>query len=270
VSDSRQQERFFEAAIKTIRSEGCEVFVERNKHFKATISANNQKKLWTVSTTPRNRRVAQQEAISDLKKVLRELGIPVDQKRFREGMLHMMSSVAEKSLGQQLDQLIEVAVMIDSEKFKNALSAIYPELSQEEVFDLAKILEIFTESFDGFGNLPDSSDGWSVLRPAESKDEISPLVCSRRIIIPASDKNRYLPYKWKHAFDFESAIKTLFKVFEICEGTTGLGVVVTNVWRPSVVCKYQKEFERFLDRGQKTVFLLSSGRVVLPVSLPWR
>ena len=103
MSDSRLQRRFFEPAVERDLAHGCNVTIEHNKNFKAITSFNDQKKIWSVSTTPKNRYFAQRDAIADLKRALRELGVSVDNQHLSEGLLHMMVSHSRKSLGQELD-----------------------------------------------------------------------------------------------------------------------------------------------------------------------
>ncbi len=270
MSDSRLQRRFFEAAVERVRAHGCQVIVENNKHFKAIISLNDKKKLWSVSTTPKNRFSAQRDAIADLKRSLRELGVSVDHQHLSEGLLHMVVSNSRKSLGQELDQLIEVMPMIDADLFRKVLEKSYPELSSEELLAISGILDCFADIIDDRGDFDDLSGMWAVVRPADRNQGSKSLVCPQRLVIPASDKNKFFPYRWKNAFDFESAIETLLDIYERCYAITTLGIIVTNVWRPSVICKYRVALESFLQKNQKSVVLLSSGSSLLPVSLPWR
>jgi hypothetical protein len=197
-------------------------------------------------------------------------GIPVDDRHLSKGLLNTMVSDSRNSLGQELDQLIEVMLMIDTDLFRKVLKRSYPELSSEELLAVSEILDCFADIICDSGN-PDYLSGmWAVVRPADRNQGSKSLVCPQRVVIPASDKNKHFPYSWKNAFDFESAIKTLLDVYERCYAITTLGLIVTNVWRPSVICKYRGVLESFLQRNQKTVVLLSSGGSLLPVSLPWQ
>ena len=131
MSNSAKQRAFFNQAIKLLEGLGCEVTTEQNKHYKAKISRNGKVGTWGVSTTPSNRFSAQRAAISDLKKILRDIGIDLGNQNFGAGIIQMIIPGGKPSISQQLDSLIETDPFMNSSIFRDLLKHSYPNLTPE-------------------------------------------------------------------------------------------------------------------------------------------
>jgi hypothetical protein len=205
MSNSAKQREFFDKAIKTVENLGCTVTVERNKHYKAKISHNDQVGTWGVSTTPSNRFSAQRAAISDLKKVLRGIGIDLDSKNFAAGMLHMQI-MGTLSTSQQLDSWIEREELMNPKLFNDLLNHSYPNLTPDNRAAILSVSEIIqnipsANTQDGAVSMPD----WVVLNPYGSPNN----ACMKNVLVMASDKSNRFTLKWDDAFSLNDALENL-------------------------------------------------------------
>ena len=205
MSNSAKQREFFDKAIKTVENLGCTVTVERNKHYKAKISHNDQVGTWGVSTTPSNRFSAQRAAISDLKKVLRGIGIDLDSKNFTAGMLHMQM-MGTLSTSQQLDSLIEREEFMNPKLFNDLLNHSYPNLTTDNQTAILSVSEIIQKipsanTQDEAVSMPD----WVILNPYGSPNN----ACMKNVIVMASDKSNHFTLKWDDAYSLKDALMKL-------------------------------------------------------------
>ena len=237
MSNSAKQREFFDKAIKTIENLGCKVTVERNKHFKAKISYDNKVGTWGVSTTPSNRFSAQRAAISDLKKILREIGIDLGNKNFNAGMLHMQIT-GGLSTAQLLDSFIEKDPLMSPKLFNDLLNHSYPNLTSDNQAAILSIGEVIPKIFSAgsIGNTISIPD-WSILDP--------------------------------HRTD-NNALENLITYYTNCQKITKLGVLITNVWSPSKLFSFAPQIEHFETRWIQSVVILISANDALPISWPWR
>jgi len=266
MSNSAKQREFFDKAIKTIESLGCKVTVERNKHYKAKISHNDQVGTWGVSTTPSNRFSAQRAAISDLKKVLRSIGIDLDGKNFAAGMLNMQIPGA-LSTSQHLDSLIEREELMNPKLFNDLLHHSYPNLTsinQAAISSIAEIIQKIQNANpqDVSISMPD----WVILNPHGSPNN----ACMKNAMVMASDKSNRFPFRWENAYSLEQALENLINYYESCQVITKLGLLVTNVWSPSRLFASAAPIEYFEGKGIQSVAILISGNSVHPITWPWR
>lgn len=266
MSNSAKQREFFNKAIKTVEDLGCEVTVERNKHFKAKISHNNHTGTWGVSTTPSNRFTAQRAAISDLKKVLSGIGIDLGNKNFGAGMLHLhITNVL--SAAQLLDALIEREELMSPKLFNDLLNHSYPNLTPGNQASTSKIAETIqeipsTSTEGGSVSMPD----WVVLNPRGTATN----ACMTNVMVLASDKSNRFTLRWDDAYSLNDALQNLVNYYSNCQGITNLGVLVTNTWSPSKLFSFASQVEHFETKGIQSVAILISGNSVLPIAWPWR
>ena len=266
MSNSAKQREFFDKAIKTIENLGCKVIIEHNKHYKAKISHNNQVGTWGVSTTPSNRFSAQRAAISDLKKVLRGIGINLDNKNFVSEMLNMqMTGVL--STAHLLDSLIEREELMNPKLFNDLLNHSYPNLTTENQAAISSITEIIQKipiaNSEGDAiSMPD----WVILNPHGTPNN----ACMKNVMVMGSDKSNRFTLKWDEAYSLNDALKNLVDYYTSCQKITKLGVLVTNVWSPSRLFSFVSQIEHYETKGIQSVAILISGNSALPISWPWR
>lgn len=267
MSNSAKQRQFFNYAVQIVRELGCVVTITQNKHFKATISCNNKVGTWFVSTTPSSRFTAQREAISDLKKLLRNIGALGDDQNLSQGMLHMMRTKDLSSVESDLDTIIQREQTMNPNLFKELLSDAYPKLDAENIREVMYIFETVLTSVDGERHSgPSVLPDWIVLNPEAYPNA----ACARNVLVTASDKSNRFHFRLKNSYKLKNAMETLLNYYEICQHTTKLGILLTNVWRPGELSLYASEIDAFDSRGMQSVALMVSGKSVLPVCWPWK
>jgi hypothetical protein len=267
MSNSAKQRQFFNDALKVVRELGCEVAITNNKHFKAKISRNNKVGTWFVSTTPSSRFAAQRAAISDLKKLLKDIGALHEDQHLGQGMLHMMSINHRSSAESALDAIIQREQTMSLNLFKQLLSDAYPELTAENVSELLNIFEkILTSVVDERRSSSTVLQDWTVLNP----EAHSNAACARNVLVSASDKSNRFQFGWENSYKLKDAMESLLNYYEMCKHTTKLGVLLTNVWRPGELSLYASAIDAFDSRGIQSVALMVSGKSVMPVCWPWK
>jgi hypothetical protein len=264
MSNSAKQREFLKKAVKIIKNFGCEVSIEQNKHYKIKIRRNDKVGIWGVSTTPKNRYTAQRDAISELKGVLRGIGLDLSNQNFAAGLLHMQ--INKPNVNQLLDALIEKEDFMNPNLFKDLLQHSYPNVSIENQNSVLSISEtvrkIISSSSEG-GSI--SAPDWAVLSPSGSQHN----ACVRNIMTFASDRNRFAP-QWGDSYKLTDAVEGILKYYKACEQITKLGVLVTNVWRPGELSRYRVDIENFETKGIQSIAILISGNSALPITWPWR
>lgn len=73
----------------------------------------------------------------------------------------------------------------------------------------------------------------------------------------------------RREFTLHGAVRALLGVYRQCHGMTSVGVLLTDVWRPSNLKNHEYDLRTALQRGTKTVPLLISGRLIRAVKMPW-
>jgi len=264
MSNSAKQREFLKKAVKTIKDLGCEVTIEQNKHYKIKIRRNDQVGVWGVSTTPKNRYTAQRDAISELKTVLRSIGLDLRNQNFGAGLLHMQ--INKPNITQILDALIEKEDFMNPNLFKDLLQHFYPNLTienQNSVLNISEAAQKIISSSSESGSI--SAPDWVVLSPSGSKHN----ACIRNVMTFASDRNRFAS-QWRDSHKLTDAAEGILTYYKACEKITKLGVLVTNVWRPGELSRYRLDIENFEGKGIQSVAILISGNSALPISWPWR
>jgi len=267
MSNSAKQRAFFKQAIKLLEGLGCEVTIEQNKHYKAKISRNGKIGTWGVSTTPSNRFSAQRDAISDLKKILRDIGVDLENQNLGAGLIQMIIPEGKPSISQQLNLLIETDPFMNSSIFKDLLNHSYPNLTHENELAILNIFESLHNVVNpDFNQSATSNPDWAIL----NKDGNPNIACMKNVIIMTSDLSNRFPLKWNNAFSLTNGLENLINYYIRCQGITNLGLLITNVWRPGELFSYRTDIESFENKGIQSVAILISGNSTLPIAWPWR
>lgn len=66
--------RYLRPVIKALEGLGCKIETEQNSHVKVYVTANTREFIWTVASTPGDRR-SNLNALATLKRNLRECGV---------------------------------------------------------------------------------------------------------------------------------------------------------------------------------------------------
>jgi hypothetical protein len=268
MSNSSKQRAFINRALSALTQLGCKVTLELNKHYKVKIEKNSQIKTWAVSCTPHNRYVAQREAISDLRKILLEIGAIQNKHEIGEGLLHLMTDHQNIDL----ELLIDRDTPMNNDLFKELLKASYPNLTNEDISSILAIEEILN-SVDFPKNLMSSNNSksnWNII----SNNKHQQLSCSRNVLAIGGDISKRLPNSLRlpNALSVSKAMHELFSYYQSCSKICKLGILLTDCWRPSEMLKYQ--FDQYIEAneqlGIKTVAILKSSGKLYPITWPWR
>ncbi len=148
----------------------------------------------------------------------------------------------------------------------STLSKAYPDLTIANYNELIALLERLQITPINYGNLSSSSSDWPVILP----NGVSSGVCSKNILAIGADKSTFFKQRWKNAYPFEKACVYLLDYYKKCQNITKLGVLLTDVWRPSVLSRWGEVYEHFENQGIQSVALLYSGSQITPIRWPWR
>ena len=266
MSNSAKQRTFINKVLSTLSKLGCKVSLEKNKHYKVKIEKNSTIKTWIVSCTPHNRQSAQREAISDLRKILVEIGAINNKYEIGEGLLQMITDHQNVNL----ELLIDKDDPMDKDLFEKLLKISYPNLSDEDISSILAIKEILDlESIPG-NTLGSDNSSWSLI----SKSKHQKSSCTRNVLAIGGDISKSLPSSLRlpNALSVSNAMFELFDYYQKCSKICKLGVLITDCWRPSEMLKYQfdQHIEANEQLGIKTVAILKSSGKIYPVAWPWR
>jgi hypothetical protein len=148
----------------------------------------------------------------------------------------------------------------------SALTKAYPNLTIANHNELTVLLERLQLTPIDYGYPLSSDSGWPIITPNGN----SPAVCSRNILAIGADKSTFYKQRWKNAYPLEQSYVYLLDYFEKCKNITKLGVLLTDVWRPSVLCRWSNLYEHYENQGIQSVALLCSGQQITPIRWPWR
>ncbi|MBT8579726.1 hypothetical protein G6646_02060 [Polynucleobacter paneuropaeus] len=142
----------------------------------------------------------------------------------------------------------------------------YPELTQDNHRELEKLIDQLKKSVinSDWGTLLDC--GWPIISPKGS----STSVCSRNILSIGGDKSNFYKQRWKNVHALEEASVYLLDYYERCKHITKLGVLLTDVWRPSTLSRWGHIYEMYETIGIQSVALLYSGHQITLIRWPWR
>jgi hypothetical protein len=268
MSSSSKQRAFINRAIFTLTQLGCKVTLELNKHYKIKIEKNSKIKTWAVSCTPHNRYTAQRDAISDLRKILLEIGAIQNKYEIGDGMLQMMTD--HKNIN--LESLIDKGQLMHSDLFKQLLKVSYPNLTDENLSSVMDIQEILNlhDFPSNLTNSSNSSPSWNVI----SDDKRQQSICSRNVLAIGGDVSARLrrDLRLPNALSVSNAMNELFAYYKRCQKLCKLGVLITDCWRPSEML--QHHFEQHIETnellGIQTIAILKSSGNLYPITWPWR
>ncbi len=147
----------------------------------------------------------------------------------------------------------------------NALSQAYPHLTTENYNILKDFLDKI-ETIDGLRL--DSIHEWPII--PDDGSGISSSLCCRNILIICGDKSKFFEQRWKNVLSLGQANVYLLDYYERCKHITKLGVLLTDVWRPSTLTRWSHIYEMYETMGIQSVALLYSGHQITPIRWPWR
>jgi hypothetical protein len=260
MSNSSKQRLFIKNLIKELKTQGEQhdiiVSLEAGKHSKVILSSGSKSQSVTISSTPKNRSAAQRAALADIRRALSSLNPLAGSSFDAHGMLQMMS--VSSSHDETLDPHKEINVNVLRESLKVDLNE----------FDVGKVLEL-VEIMLSMGPTiyrldPDRlyGVGSSILIPSQP-DYGYPISCQPLVGIRAAEKPLFGNY-----FTLKQAIDSLLAYYSRCSQIAKIGVIVTDVWRPSDINRFSFELDYWELNGVKTFFILFSGHNVHAVDRP--
>jgi hypothetical protein len=264
MSNSAKQRSFIRDLIKHLEEIGLEVILEQSKNFILSIIYRDKKKKVAISCTPSNRAIAQLKALSDVKRTIAELDESIARTFNPQGLLQMMTnngSLQNKNMGNE--------PIPDYESLQDSL--ITTELDNSTIDDIIKAVKAAIESNDlsngkdnggsAIGNGGPGPNGITVLTP----DGNFPAQCSRIVTVYAREqKNRV------RAYSLKKALEALINYYSNCLPITKLGVVVTDVWRPSELFAVETALDFYEAKGIRTIIILKSNANLHLLNFPWR
>jgi hypothetical protein len=257
MSNSSKQRSFIEKLISRLQGLGLrfqfDVHLEGGKHWKLVLTAGSNRKTVIISTTPRDRFSAQRAALGDVTRVLRELAPRAAEAFGSDGLLQMLST----------DALSMSSPRIDPHQINRVLDGIDQDLlNGVQKHRLSRvIIGAASKQEDRPGN-PDESFG-VVLSPSANGREHQ-THCSDLVVVEAAERPLYGNY-----FTLRQSLEALANYYQSCQGIVRLGVVVSDVWRPSDLRQFEVPLEFFMCRGINTLFFLASGSSFSMIRAPW-
>jgi hypothetical protein len=148
----------------------------------------------------------------------------------------------------------------------STLTQAYPNLTVANHNELATLLERLQMTLIDHGYFPSSVSDWPIIAPNGNGSTL----CNRNILAIGADKSTFYKQRWKNAYPLEQAYVYLLDYYEKCQNITKLGVLLTDVWRPSVLSRWSNLYEHYENQGIQSVALLYSGGQITPIRWPWR
>ena len=146
------------------------------------------------------------------------------------------------------------------------LNNSFPNLTHENRKKVDRLIAILTKiGLDG-GQFDNLDSAWPIISPCGNGSG----VCNREILAIGADKSNFYKQRWKNVYSLEEASIYLLDYYERCKHITKLGVLLTDVWRPSTLSKWGHIFEIYETMGIQSVALLYSGHQITPIRWPWR
>lgn len=142
----------------------------------------------------------------------------------------------------------------------------YPNLTATNYNELATLLEDLQMTLIDRGLFPNTNIDWPIIKPSGN----SPALCNRNIISLGADKSTFYKQRWRNVYSLEEASVYLLDYYERCKHITKLGVLLTDVWRPSTLSRWSHIYEMYENMGIQSVALLYSGHQITPIRWPWR
>ena len=246
MSNSNKHRTFINEVIKVLKEMGCYISIDENRHVKIKVANGDKKDTWVVSKSPTNRFSAQRDALSELKRTLRNLGVSDLSPLENNSLLTMMVNGRES-----LIDIKSIKSQLESQVGRGELG-----LLPEEVESLSRIIESSLNHTKKTG----SNGDISILRP-----DGSPLsACTKFVGVPVAEKGRYY-----NSHTLKSGCDALLDYYQHCQGIVVMGVVVTDIWRPSNINQLEIPIQIFESFGIKTIFVLTSGQSVTIIPPTW-
>jgi hypothetical protein len=264
VSNSAKQRSFIKDLIKHLEEIGLEVILEQSKNFILSIIYRDKKKKVAISCTPTDRASAQRAALADVKRTIAELDESIARAFNPQGLLQMMTNNSSSQ-----NQNTRNEPMPDYESLRDSLTT--SGLDKPTIDDIIKAVKAAIESNDqsngkdnqssSIGNGGLTPNGITVLTP----DGNFPPQCSRIVTVYAREqKNRV------RAYSLKKALEALIDYYSHCLPITKLGVVVTDVWRPSELFTFEPALDFYEAKGIPTIIILKSNANLHLLNFPWR
>jgi hypothetical protein len=264
MSNSAKQRSFIKSLIKHLEEIGLEVILEQSKNFILSIIYKGRKAKVSISCTPTNRANAQRAALADVKRIITELDESIANTFNPQGLLQMMTnngSLHNPNMGGES--------IPDYESLRDSLTTA--ELENATINDVIEAVKAAIESNDlsnvktnggsSIGNAGSRSKGVTVLTPNGNL----PAQCNRIVAVYAREqKNRV------RAYSFKKSLEALITYYSHCLQITKLGVVVTDVWRPSELFAFETDLDFYEDKGIPTLIILKSNANFHLLNFPWR
>ena len=268
MNTGSKQRRFVDEAIRVLRQIGCSIERQHNRHIKVTIAFGGRTAVWIVSSTPKSTN-SQGDAISDLRRLLRQLGVPQIPVA-NDFTVHFMTPydllwgiVNDCLQSRRGENQVDLKGMIAQ------LKALHQSLTDEDLKALADLLERLSSQdsiysvFRDFKFSSEAGGDWAVIIPDAKPGAKS--ACHRNIVAFAKQKGGY------QGITLNKALKDLVAYYRQCAGVVRLGVLVTDVWRPDDISKFQGDLEGALFQHHiNTVPIIWSGRRQFPIVWPWQ
>jgi hypothetical protein len=132
--------------------------------------------------------------------------------------------------------------------------------------ELATLLERLHMTVVDHGSFSNCATDWPIITPNGN----SSALCNRNILAIGADKSTFYKQRWKNANSLEQAYVYLLDYYKKCQNITKLGVLLTDVWRPSTLSRWGHIYEMYETMGIQSVALLYSGHQITPIRWPWR
>ena len=264
MSNSAKQRSFIKDLIKHLEEIGLEVILEQSKNFILSIIYRDRKAKVSISCTPTNRASAQRAALSDVKRTIAELDESIARAFNPQGLLQMMTNN-----GSLQNQNIGNEPIPDYESLRDSLTTTG--LDNSTINDIIEAVKATIESNDqsnvkdnggsSIGNSRPTPNGITVLTP----DGNTPAQCSRIVTVYAKEKKN-----WSMAYTFSNARDALLDYYSRCMRITKLGLIVTDVWRPSELFAVETALDFYEAKGIRTIIILKSNANLHLLNFPWR
>ena len=229
--------------MRILEEMGCAISLDQNKHFKIRISYGDKNDHWTVSTSPTNRYSAQRSALGDLKRKLKNLGFDDLGPLEGSSLMSMMVSETDSELEINIEHIKAQAVLLDSD------------FSPDELEALSQIVENILNK-----TTTSSNKSITILRP-----DGQPLgACSKFVGVPIAENGKY-----HKCHTLKSGLDSLLSYYHHCHGIVKMGVVLTDIWRPSNINQAEMALQYYDFHGIKTIFILTTGKNLSIIQPPW-
>lgn len=146
------------------------------------------------------------------------------------------------------------------------ITRAYPNLTVANHNDLATLMGRLQITAVDHGSFPNGDSDWPTISPEGNSTGL----CNRNILSIGGDRSSFYKQRWKNVYTLDEASVYLLDYYERCKYITKLGVLLTDVWRPSTLNRWGHIYEMYETIGIQSVALLYSGHQIIPIRWPWR